>query len=246
VQTKEGMFMDEQMGGAAPEIQAPAPTEKMLSQSEVNSLIAREKQAAANRARQEVEREYQQRLEQMQHQQSQGGGQGDQRENTGPTQAEADSIYQQVQERFNREMQERQFQQEITNIANNYHAKIEHGKKSYEDFDKITENFDPGAFPQLIYLVSGIDNAADIIYDLSKNPNKLAAIDLLAQRSPKMAHAELMKLSGSISQNMQAKSDNENNPVSQPLSPLTPSRVSAGSNGPMSVSDLRNQKWLRG
>lgn len=240
--------MDEQMmGGAAPEMQAPAPTEKMLSQSEVNSLIAREKQAAANRARQEVEREYQQRLEQMQHQQqAQGGGQGDQREHTGPTQAEADSIYQQVQERFNREMQERQFQQEITNIANNYHAKIEHGKKSYEDFDKITENFDPGAFPQLIYLVSGIDNAADIIYDLSKNPNKLAAIDLLAQRSPKMAHAELMKLSGSISQNMQAKSENEQNPVSQPLSPLNPSRTSAGSNGPMSVSDLRGQKWLRG
>lgn len=237
--------MDEQMMGQAAPEQTPVPTEKMLSQSEVNSLIAREKQAAANRARQEVEREYQQRLEQMQ-QQAQGGGQGDQREHTGPTQAEADTLYQQVQERFNREMQERQFQQEITNIANNYHAKIEHGKKNYEDFDKITENFDPGAFPQLIYLVSGIDNAADIIYDLSKNPNKLAAIDLLAQRSPKMAHAELMKLSGSISQNMQARSENEQNPVAQPLSPLTPSRVSAGSNGPMSVSDLRQQRWLRG
>ena len=232
------MFMDEQLNGTAvPEIQPSGSAEKMLTQSEVNSLVAREKQNAAARARQEVEREYQQRLEQTRAQQP---GQ-----DSHPNQADADAIYQQVQERFNRELQERQFQQEVTQIANSYHARIEHGKKGYADFEEVTKDFDPGAFPQLIYLLSGMDNAGDIVYDLSKNPHKLSSLDHLAQRSPKLAQAELMRLGSSISQNNTARMDAEQNSVSAPLNPLIPSRVS-GSNGKMGISDLRKQNWLKG
>ncbi len=240
--------MDEQnlAGGAPSELQQPA--EKTLTQSEVNALIAREKQNAAARARQEVEREYQQRAEQMQ-QQAQAQMHSQQQEQQGmrqgPSEADADALYQQVQERFNREMQERQFQQEMTNVANAYHAKMDYSRKAYSDFDEITKEFDPTAFPQLVYLVSGLENAGDIIYDLSKNPNKLATLDLLAQRSPRLAQAELAKLSSSISQNSIARQEAEQNPTLAPLSPLQPSRVS-GSNGQMTVRDLRNQPWLKG
>ncbi len=239
--------MDEQnlVSGAPPEMQQPV-SEKMLSQSEVNALIAREKQGAAARARQEVEREYQQRAEQSQMQQQQmQGQQGQQQMAQGPSQAEADSLYQQVQERFNREMQERQFQQEMTNVANAYHSKMDYSRKSYNDFDEITKDFDPTAFPQLVYLVSGMENAGDIIYDLSKNPSKLATLDALAQRSPRMAQAELGRLSQSISLNSNARQEAEQNPTQAPLSPLQPSRV-AGSNGQMTVQDLRSQPWLKG
>lgn len=238
--------MDEQnlAGGAPPELQPPA--EKTLTQSEVNALIAREKQNAAARARQEVEREYQQRAEQMQAQQQMQSQQQEQQGlRQGPSEAEADALYQQVQERFNREMQERQFQQEMTNVANAYHAKMDYSRKAYSDFDEVTKEFDPTAFPQLVYLVSGLENAGDIIYDLSKNPNKLATLDLLAQRSPRLAQAELAKLSTSISQNSMARQEAEQNPTLAPLSPLQPSRVS-GSNGQMTVRDLRNQPWLKG
>jgi hypothetical protein len=237
------MFMDEQIlsSGATPESQQIAPSEKMLSQSEVNALIAREKQAALARGRQEAEREYQQRSEQanMQAQQQQ------QEAPRAPSQADTDSIYQQVQERFNREMQERQFQTEMSNLADAYHAKMKTGRETYDDFDEVTKDFDPGAFPQLLWLVSGMENAGDIIYDLSKNPHKLAAIDSLAAKSVPMAQAELRKLSQSISHNSNAKNEYEQNPTAAPLNPLQPSRVS-GSNGKMTVNDLRNQPWLRG
>jgi len=236
--------MDEQnlVSGVSPEIQ-PAPSEKMLSQSEVNALIAREKQAAAARARQEAEREYQQRAEQQQQaqqqtMQKQQGGEY-------PSQVDADTIYQQVQERFNREMQERQFQQEMTNVANQYHAKMDVGRQAYSDFDDITKDFDPTAFPQLVYLVSGLENAGDIIYDLSKNASKLVTLNELAKTSPRMAQVELARLSQSISQNNMARQEAEQNPTSMPLSPLQPSRV-PGSNGQMTVRDLRSQPWLKG
>lgn len=240
--------MDEQnlVSGAPPEMQQQ-PEERTFSQADVNALVGREKQAAAARARQEVEREYQQRAEQaqMQNMQMQGQQQQQGAPNHGPSEAEADAIYQQVQERFNREMQERQFQQEMTNVANSYHSKMDHGRKGYSDFDEVTKDFDPTAFPQLVYLVSGLENAGDIIYDLSKNPSKLATLDALAQRSPRMAQAELGRLSSSISQNANARQEAEMNPTQAPLNPLQPSRVS-GSNGKMTVSDLRNQPWLRG
>ncbi len=239
------MFMDEQnlVSGAPPEMQQPE--ERTFSQADVNALVGREKQAAAARARQEVEREYQQRAEQANAQKQMHSQQQEQQAMShGPSQAEADAIYQQVQERFNREMQERQFQQEMTNVANAYHSKMDYSRKGYSDFDEVTKDFDPTAFPQLVYLVSGLENAGDIIYDLSKNPSKLATLDALAQRSPRMAQAELGRLSSSISQNSQARQEAEQNPTQAPLNPLQPSRVS-GSNGKMTVSDLRNQPWLR-
>lgn len=248
------MYMDElnQMGGAQPTGIEQAAPEKTLTQSEVNALIAREKQNAAARARQEVEREYQQRAEQMQMQQQQHQQQQPQMQSQpqgmpqgGPSDVDADAIYQQVQERFNREMQERQFQQEMTNVINNYHSKMDSGRQAYGDFDEITKDFDPSAFPQLIYLVNGLENAGDIIYELSKNPSKLVTIDSLAQRSPKHAYAELMKLSQSISQNNNARQEADQYSTAAPLNPLQPSRVS-GSNGKLTVRDLRDQPWLKG
>jgi hypothetical protein len=232
--------MDEQglSGGATPEQIQPA--EKTLTQAEVNAIVAREKQAAAARARQEVEREYQQKVEQMQMQQSQQP----ERQSSYPTDADADAIYQQVQERFNREMQERQFQNEMTNVANAYHAKMDLGRKGYADFDEVTKDFDPTAFPQLVYLVSGVENAGDIIYELSKNPQKLVTLDSLAKTSPRLAQAELVRLAQSITQNHVARQEAEQNPTLAPLSPLQPSRVS-GSDGKMTIRDLRSQPWMR-
>jgi hypothetical protein len=101
------------------------------------------------------------------------------------------------------------------------------------------------AFPQLTYLVSGMENAADVIYDLSKNPLKLAGLDRLAEKNPRQAQTELLKLSRSITENRQAQSDENSQNVAAPLDRLQPSRVS-GSNGKMGISDLRNQDWLRG
>ncbi len=237
--------MDEQelSGGATPS--QPVAPEKMLSQAEVNAIVAREKQAAAARARQEAEREYQQRAEQAQMQQQMQQPQREEQRGGYPTDSEADAIYQQVQERFNREMQERQFQSEMTNVANAYHAKMDLGRKGYTDFDEITKDFDPTAFPQLVYLVANVENAGDIIYELSKNPQKLVTLDSLAKTSPRLAQAELVRLSQSISQNNMAKQEAEQNPTQAPLSPLQPSRVS-GSNGQMTIRDLRSQPWLRG
>jgi len=215
--------------------------QKMVPQDEVNRIVAREKTRAADSARREAEQKHQQELEQLNAMRMQQ----EQRNAQVPRDVDANAIYQQVQERFNKEMQERQLKDQMTQVANNYLSKVELGRKGYDDFDEVTKDFDPTAFPQLTYLLSGIENAGDVLYDLSKNPMKLAGIDRLAEKNPRQATTELLKLSKSINDNKQAQSDAQNQNVSEPLDRLTPSKV-AGSNGKMSIKDLRGQSWLRG
>jgi len=220
---------------------SPENQVKMIPQTEMNAIVKREKEVAAQIARQEAEREYLKKLEALQ---QQAQKQSQQNSNVS-REVDTDALYQQIQEKFNAEMQQRQLQQEMTNVANSYITKIQNGKQQYEDFDEITKDFEPQAFPQLVYLVSGIDNAADVIYELSKNPSKLVMLDALAQRSPKQAQSELSKLSRSIADNRQAQSDAGNQTVAAPLDHLRPSRVS-GNNGKPTINDLRSLDYLRG
>lgn len=215
--------------------------EKMLSQSQVNKIVQHEKAKVAQATKRELEDRHQRELEAIKATQQQQT----QRNEQVPRELDANAIYQQVQERFNEEMQQRRLKEEMDKVANSYLSKMEQGKTAYEDFEEVTKEFDPTAFPQLTYLVSGIDNAADVIYDLARNPLKLAGLDRLAEKNPRQAQAELLKLSRSIAENRQAQADENSQNVAAPLDRLQSSRIS-GSNDKMSISDLRNQSWLKG
>jgi hypothetical protein len=222
------------------ENQLPPEQEKLISQSQVDKIIKHKTYQAAQIQR-EMEERHQRELESIKSQQQQQA----QRNENVPRDMDANAIYQQVQERFNQEMQQRRIKDEMDRVANSYLSKMEQGKGAYHDFEEVTKEFDPTAFPQLTYLVAGMDNAADVIYDLSQNPLKLAGLDRLAEKNPRQAQAELLKLSRSITENRQAQSDENSANVAAPLDRLQSSRVS-GSNGKMGIRDLRNQPWLKG
>lgn len=215
--------------------------EKLFTRDELAKIV----NAQSAKARADAEAKYQRDLENIRSSQ-------EKRNSDIPKEVDADAIYQQVQERFNQEMQSQRENQEqeqhrnqMKHIANQYVSKIEAGKGLYEDFDEVTKDFDPTAFPQLTFLLAGIDNAADVLYDLAKNPLKLSGLDRLAERNPRQAHSELLKLANSINANKQAQSDADNQTTAEPLDRLQSSRVS-GSNGKMGIRDLRNQSWLKG
>ena len=239
--------MDEIQGfEQAPQIETPVmEQEKLLPQSQVNKLVAREKENAAARARQQAEEEFQTRLAQMGQAQTQHNA-------TTSREVDAEAVYRQVQEKFNQEMERRRQEEEskkleaeMSQVAERYISKVNAARESYEDFDAVVGEFDPTAFPQLTYLVSGVENAGDVVYELAKNPSKLVMLDRLAEKNPKQAQNELLKLSRSILENRQAVSEANGQNVSAPLDRLNPSRVS-GSSGKMNIRDLRNQPWLRG
>lgn len=218
-----------------------APDEKMLSQTQVDDIVSKRVAEAQAKARQQAQAEFEAKYQRMQEEknQSQMQGDGDMR------QMNADAIYQQVQEKFNQEMERKAYEDQITRVAQNYHNKVNAAKSAYEDFDDIMANFEPDKFPELIFLVANMDNAGDIVYDIAKNPQKLTHLYDLALRSPKMAQAELAKLSKSITDNKMAIAEARQTEVDAPLGRLKPSQIS-GNSGKMTLRDLKNQPWLRG
>jgi len=208
--------------------------EKMLSQSEVNSLVGRTRAEAAERARKQAEAEFNKRLAEIE-------------KSAYPGQAkeiDQDVLYQQIQERFNQEMQQRALENEMRQIADTYTTKMSQGAERYQDFSDVMKDFDPSAFPQLVYLVASMDNASDIMYELSKNGTKLANIDYLSKVSPNQAKKELLKMGESITANRAAMQEAQNQGTQAPLDRMQPSRIS-GSNEKMSIRDYRNQPWLK-
>lgn len=224
--------------------QAPVP-EKVFTRDQLAKIVSAERAKAAESARKEAEDKYNRDILAIQ-------GQQEQKNANVTREVDANTIYQQVQERFNAEMlkqkelaeQEKQKAQ-MQIVANTYLSKIDQGRAAYSDFDEITKDFDPTAFPQLTYLLAGIDNAADVLYDLAKNPLKIAGLDRLAEKNPRQAHSELVKLAQSIGVNQNAQAAAQNQQTSAPLDRLQPSRVS-GSNGKKTIKDLQADPFYRG
>jgi hypothetical protein len=222
-------------------------TEKLLPQSHVNQIVQHAKAKAAESAKREAQEEYNHQLAAMQADME--------KRNLGqipPTGVNQDDLIQKVTERIVAQAQasqEAQYQQAIQKHAqetwDTFNAKMQTGPKDYEDFDAVMKDFNPAAYPELVYLATQVDHTPGVMHELVGNPLKLGALDRLAEKDPVRAKAELLKLSKSIETNLKAKADAESQHTSEPLDHLQPSHVS-GSSGNMSVSDYRNLPWLRG
>lgn len=218
--------------------------EKLVPQSEVNDLVGHAKARGAEQARRQAEAEFQKKLEAMQAQkqldkQVAGSSGEDAR------QIDADAMYQQVRERLNEEMRQKQIESHMRQIADAYEAKISAGNELYDDYKDVMQDFDSAAFPQVVYLVANMDNAAEVMYDLSKNPSKLSVIDSLAHKSPQLAQRELQKISKGLAENRAALAEEARNQTNDPLDRMQSTTRNNG-NGPMSISDLKSQDWLKG
>src|SRR5678815_5578645 len=108
--------MDENqvLGDVGEEVAMDAEQEKMLPQSQVNKIVQHAKEKAAQSARREAEERYQRELEAINSQPQRQA----QRNEEVPRDVDTNAIYQQVQERFNQEMQQKQVESEMSRVAN--------------------------------------------------------------------------------------------------------------------------------
>jgi hypothetical protein len=235
-------------GSVDTNVQQPQ-TDKVFTRDQVAKIVNAEKSKAVDATKRELEQKYQRDMEQLNASRSQQPSGN----NNSPNAVDTDAVYQKVQERFNQQLQQEREKQEqemmrahVQSVSQKYLSKVAQGKSAYDDFDEVTKDFDPAAFPQLAYLLAeNVDNAHDVLYDISKNPLKIAGLDRLAEKNPRQAIAELQKLSQSITANKQAQSEAQDQQTAAPLDRLQASRVS-GSNGKQTIKSLRSEPWLRG
>lgn len=131
---------------------------------------------------------------------------------------------------------------EAQRVAQNYHARMDTGKESFEDFDDVMADFNPAAFPNLVYLAQEVDNTPAVMYELMKNPSKLAAVTIMSERDPRAAQNMIAKISASIKANEQAKAEEKD--VAPPLARLSSSPTGQDSGKPSTVRDFK--KLFRG
>lgn len=222
--------------------------EKMLPASRVTELIKKAKWEGEKKMQEQLEQAKQQ-IEQLQSGQGQQQApvqqqQQPQQPGMSPEQIQA-QIMQKVQEELQKKeemLQQQQLQREVDQVAQQYYGKMNQGRTLYEDFDAITADFNPAEFPQLVFLANQVDNTADVIYELSKKPGKLAELQTLLERSPNMARKQIANLSESIKTNQDAK-----NGLQEPQEPLNRMKPSpAGTdNGDRTVRDYKKSSFLK-
>ena len=227
------------------------PPEKMLSVSRVNELVKKAKrdgekkmQAELDAARQQIEQlqgqQGQQPVQQAPQQQTQ---QPQQQQGMSPEQMQqVMAMVQKQQQEQQEKAHQAQLEKEVNDVAQQYFGKLAQGREAYEDFDAVTADFDPAAFPQLVYLATQTDNTAAIIYELQKNPAKLAQLSVMVDKSPAQARKMLASLSESIKTNEDAKRNLQE--AQDPLNRLKPSPVGTD-NGTKGVRDYKQASYLK-
>lgn len=234
------------------------PPEKMLPASYVNDLVKKAKRKGEQKMQEQLDAAKQQ-IAQLQAQQAEqqlqntaqtGSPQQPQQQQGQQQGVDTQQVMQQVmqqlqakQEEEQRKRDQEQLEQEVNQVAQQYFGKMAQGKEMFEDFEAMTADFNPAEFPQLVFLANQMDNTAAIIYELRKNPGKLADLAVLVERSPTLARGELSKLSESIKRNDEAKRTLQE--TQDPLNRLKPSPVGTD-NGTKGVRDYKKADYLRG
>lgn len=254
----EDLLQDTNVGADEAEQVETTPPEKMLPASQVNELIKKAKRKGEQKMQEQLDAAKQQ-IEQLQTQQAQqslqntaqtGSPQQSQQPQGQQQGVDTQQVMQQVMQQLQQKQQEdeakrhqEQIEQEVNQVAQQYFGKMAQGKDMFEDFDAITADFNPAEFPQLVFLANQMDNTPAIIYELRKNPGKLADLAVLVEKSPNMARNELSKLSESIKRNDEAKRNLQE--PQDPLNRLKPSPVGTD-NGTKNVRDFKGASYLRG
>lgn len=249
----EDLLQDADVGAVeeSQESETPPP-EKMLPASRVNELIMKAKRKGEQKMQEQLDAARQQ-IEQLQSQQGQPQAPVEQAPQSPQPQGQsvdAQQIQAQVMQMLEQKMQDdakkrhdEQLEQEVNQVAQQYLGKMAQGKDLYDDFEAMTADFNPAEFPQLVFLANQMDNTPALIYELRKNPGKLADLSVLIEKSPSMARNELQKLSDSIKRNDEAKRNLQE--PQDPLSRLKPSPVGTD-NGTKNVRDFKGASYLRG
>ena len=228
--------MDEEANVALGQVENEIP-EKMVSQSQLNEIVKREKLKAAERARMDAEQNFRS--------QSESSRPNSDLDIEGFKESLKKDVYDQFMgdlEHHQQKLQQEQQEKHLKGIVDQYYLKMGKGSELFDDFNEIMGDFEPDKFPNTVLLAAQMDNAPEIMYELANNPSKLQEIEYLAERSKGLADKQLKKLSASITTNLDAKKNVQNAP--NPLSRLKSSSVGADT-GKMSMKDLKRSNYLK-
>lgn len=209
------------------------PQEKTLKQSEVDQIVGAVKRAAAEKARKEILAELQT---------SNQNNINIEKQKNNLSQSNIDINDERIRSIIAEE-NERAANEAIANkIAMEFTQKMMAAKEKYPDFEEVVTQLNLPNVPEIVHWTNSLDNTAEVMYDIAKNPSKFANILMLTHTAPHLAQSELQKLSSSIKKNQEAKMQTQ---PKEPLSQVNSSTAGID-NKEMGIKDFKRADWLRG
>lgn len=218
--------------------QEPVVTEKKFTQDELNSIVGSRAREAAEKARREVEAQYEQKLNSSRQNHSAQNSQQSQDSNFNPANFEG-----QIESYLHKKEEERQqkaFNDYINQVATEFTGKVNAPelKEKYSDYDSVISSKKMDRYPNIVLMANELPNTADVYYHLLKHPEQLVTIENTAKfTDPDAAKEMIKKISSSISTNDQSKSSYKK--ADEPLSRIKPGTVGVDK-GELSLSDYKN------
>jgi hypothetical protein len=212
----------------------------LVDKARVTELIKREKEAAYRKA----QREFQAQMDAQKTGQTQNMGGMQQPVDREAIKQELIEHFQAEYEKAQKESQQAEYENFVRGQVDSYVGKLSNAPSIADDFKEMTAKFKPDKFREVFYLANSFENAPAIIYELQKNPSKLANIDYLAKIDPDLAKEQIELISKSMAANMDAKDNHQQAP--SPLGRTQPSLAAKADNGKMSLQDFKKADWLRG
>ena len=203
-----------------------AQSEKILPQERVNALVGEAKSKGYQKG-------YQEALAAMGHKPAEAhtpASAQNTQDIAGIVQREMAKQQQQQAEA----MRQAQVEAEGKRIINELQQKVAMAQGKHDDFDDVTKQVDFTQVPEVLHYANLVDNGGDVLYDLAKNPAKIATLRGLP---PSLAAMEVRRMSESIKANESAVANPPN--LRDRPSQIKSSPVQTVSDGNMSVSDFR-------
>src|ERR1043165_4223803 len=155
--------------------------EKMLAQSVVNKLVGDVRKEARlqgyNKAKAEIMAELQNQQVQPADDQAQARPQATM---GGMPQMNMEQLHQMISDATSKHAQalmEKQQQeahrQQMGKLAASFIQKMDAGKDKYPDFEAQIASLNLPSIPEIVHLAEGVDNTADVMWDLKENPHKI-------------------------------------------------------------------------
>jgi hypothetical protein len=199
------------------------PEEKVLKQSEVNELLVRLKHEAYEKGKLDALAQNTQ-MPRSETPQQMGG----------MPQITDDHIRSLISDEAQKKADMAGVQQTLSNFVDQMGS----GKDKYSDFDETVAKLgNLQHIPHIVKMAADTGIAGDVMFELGRNPGKVASLTTLAYINPHLAEQEMKKLVDSIKANEQGSQEPS---AREPLSHAKPSTVGTDS-GQTTVRDLRKK-----
>lgn len=204
------------------------PSEKMVPQSKVDEIVRHSNARVAEKARNEAVDEYKRSSSQNSQPASVGGM-------SSVTPEQIRSIIAEEHQKYAQSIYDQSAVEQANRTAQEFLGKLNTASDLYPDFKDTVSKLPFSSISHVVGLANESENTAEVMYELAKNPLKMANINSLAQLNPDLARTEMNKLAASIKLNAEAKNAKLPN---SPLTQIKSSPVNTDS-GSMSVKDFR-------